>query len=167
MRIASTPRVGTTFDIYLPVCGEAERKAEIVTTIVPGNGESIAVVDDEKSVAAFVGARLEQLKYRAIVFNDPREALAALRAAPQRFDLVVTDLTMPHLTGHDLVHALRAAGQTIPAVLMSGFCSEGLTEDGIAALGQTILLPKPFNGDDLARAVRQALASGQPAEASS
>jgi len=159
LRIASTPGVGTLFEIFLPVCSDNERKAEVTSTIIPGNGESIAVVDDEKSVAAFVGARLEQLKYHTTVFNDPREALAALRAVPARFDLLVTDLTMPHLTGHDLVHALRATGLEIPAVLMSGFSNEGLSEANLAALGHTVLLPKPFNGDDLARAVRQALAS--------
>ena len=163
LRVSSTPGVGTVFEILLPVCSDTERKAETTITIIPGNGESIAVVDDEKSVATFVGARLEQLKYRATVFNDPREALAALCATPARFDLVITDLTMPHLTGHDLVHALRTAGLEIPVVLMSGFCNDGITADGLGALGRTVLLPKPFNGDDLARAVREALGNTEPA----
>jgi PAS domain S-box-containing protein len=157
LRIASRPGVGTTFDIFLPICIETEPKAESVSAIVPGNGESIAVVDDEKSVAAFVGARLDQLKYRTTVFNDPREALGAIRTDPVRFDLIVTDLTMPHLTGRDLVEALRTAGIAAPAVLMSGFCNDSLDSDDIAHLGRTVLLPKPFNGDDLARAVREAL----------
>ncbi len=165
MRIASRPGVGTTFDIFLPLCAETEHRTETITTIVPGNGETVAVVDDEKSVAAFVGARLDQLKYRTVVFSDPREALATLRADPRRFDLVITDLTMPHLTGHDLIHALRSDGIATPAVLMSGFCNEGLTEDGIGSLGRTVLLPKPFNGDDLAHAVRQALETTTPATA--
>ena len=159
LRVASRLGVGTTFEIFIPACVESEQKTENTSTIVPGNGEAVAVVDDEKSVAAFVGARLDQLKYRTVVFNDPREALATLRADPRRFDLVVTDLTMPHLTGHDLIHELRTAGIGTPAVLMSGFCNEGLTADGIGCLGRTVLLPKPFNGDDLAHAVRQALDS--------
>ena len=159
LRVTSRVGVGTTFDILLPVCAETEPQPETTTTITPGNGETVAVIDDEKSVATFVGARLDQLKYRSMVFNDAREALATLRAEPRRFDLVVTDLTMPHLTGHDLIHSLRSAGITTPVVLMSGFCNEGLTEDGIGELGRTILLTKPFNGDDLARAVRQALTS--------
>ena len=159
LRIASHPGIGTTFDIFLPVCIETEQKNDTVTPIVPGNGETIAVIDDEKSVATFVGARLEQLKYRTVVFNDPREALAAIHADPRRFDLIVTDLTMPHLTGHDLIHSLRAEHVGTPAVLMSGFCTDGITEDGIGQLGRTILLTKPFNGDDLAHAVRQAFAT--------
>ncbi len=166
LRITSTPGTGTTFDIYLPVCVESGQKHESTAAVVPGNGEIVAVVDDEKSVATFVGARLDQLKYRTVVFNDPREALHALRSGARRFDLVVTDLTMPHLTGHDLIHSLRSSGIDLPAVLMSGFCNEGLTEDGIGALGHTTLLPKPFNGDDLARAVRHALTSAVPAAAS-
>ncbi|HLP03641.1 MAG TPA: PAS domain S-box protein [Opitutaceae bacterium] len=157
LRIASRPGVGTTFDIFLPLCAETEQKTETVSIIVPGNGETIAVIDDEKSVAAFVGARLDQLKYRTIAFNDPREALAAIQAEPSRFDLVVTDFTMPHLTGRDLVEALRTAGIATPAVLMSGFCNDTLGPDEIGHLGRTVLLPKPFNGDDLARAVREAL----------
>jgi PAS domain S-box-containing protein len=157
LRITSRPGAGTTFDIFLPVSVETEQKTDPLTAIVPGNGEAIAVIDDEKSVATFVGARLEQLKYRTAVFSDPREALAAIRAEPRRFDLVVTDLTMPHLTGHDLIQTLRTEKLALPAVLMSGFCNDGLTEDGIGRLGRTILLTKPFNGDDLARAVRQAL----------
>jgi len=68
-------------------------------------------------------------------------------------------LTMPHLTGHDLLRSLRSDGLPTPAVLMSGFCGDGLTEGGIQSLGRTILLTKPFNGDDLARAIRQALAT--------
>jgi len=157
LRIASRLGVGTTFDIFLPVSVENEQKTDTLAPIVPGNGETIAVIDDEKSVATFVGARLEQLKYRTVVFNDPREALSAIHTEPHRFDLIVTDLTMPHLTGHDLIQALRTEGHSTPAVLMSGFCNDGLTEDGIGRLGRTILLTKPFNGDDLARAVRQAL----------
>ena len=159
LRIASQPGVGTTFDIFLPACTDTEPRSEPTAIIAQGNGEQVAVVDDEKSVAAFVGARLEQLNYRTAVFNDPREALAALRAEPRRFDLIVTDLTMPHLTGHDLLRALRSGGLATPAVLMSGFCGDGLTEGGIQSLGRTILLTKPFNGDDLARAIRQALAT--------
>ncbi len=159
LRIASRLGVGTTFEIFLPVSIETEQKTDTHTPIVPGNGETIAVIDDEKSVATFVGARLEQLKYRTVVFNDPREALSAIHTEPRRFDLIVTDLTMPHLTGHDLIQALRTEKLATPAVLMSGFCNDGLTEDGIGQLGRTILLTKPFNGDDLARAVRQALES--------
>ncbi|MFT3829847.1 MAG: PAS domain S-box protein [Opitutaceae bacterium] len=159
LRIASRPGVGTTFDIFLPRCAETEQKPEGVGVIVPGNGETIAVIDDEKSVAAFVGARLDQLKYRTITFNDPREALAAIQAEPSRFELVVTDFTMPHLTGRDLVEALRTAGIATPAVLMSGFCNDTLGPEEIGHLGRTVLLPKPFNGDDLARAVREALAT--------
>ena len=162
LRIASTPGVGTTFDIFFPVSIETEQKAETEAAIVPGNGETIAVIDDEKSVATFVGARLEQLKYRTIVFNDPREALAAIRAEPQRFDIIVTDLTMPHLTGQDLIQALRNEGLSMPTVIMSGFCNEGLAENGIDRLGRTILLTKPFNGDDLAKAVRRALETPLP-----
>ncbi len=164
LRVASRPGVGTTFDIFLPICADSEQKEESAKTIVPGNGEMIAVVDDEKSVATFVGARLDQLKYRTMVFNDPREALTAIQTEPARFDLVVTDFTMPHLTGRDLVEALRAVGIPTPAVLMSGFCNNALGPEDLARLGRAVLLPKPFNGDDLARAVREALDS-QPGAA--
>jgi PAS domain S-box-containing protein len=159
LRVSSTPGLGTTFEILLPVCNDTQPKSAAASALRPGNGERAAVLDDEKSIAAFVGARLEQLSYRTSVFNDPREALEALRATPARFDVLVTDLTMPHLTGIDLVRALRASGLEIPTVLMSGFCTHGVTQESLGALGHTVLLPKPFNGDDLARAVRQALDS--------
>ena len=159
LRVSSTPGIGTTFEILLPVCNEAEPKSDSAAVPLPGRGERVAVIDDEESVATFVGARLEQLSYRATVFSDSREALAALRASPARFDLVVTDLAMPHLNGLDLMRSLRTAGVQVPAVVMSGMSNHGVTEDVVGALGRLALLPKPFNGDDLARAVRQALDS--------
>jgi len=159
LRVTSAPGAGSTFEVFFPASFDNERKAEAAASVARGHKEQVLVVDDEKSVGSFVGVRLEQLNYQVEIFNDPREALAAIRAAPERYAVVVTDLTMPHLTGRDLVRAARAVRPDLPAVIMSGYGSDDDAHDS-RPLERTVMLPKPFNGDDLGRCVAEALRSG-------
>jgi DNA-binding NtrC family response regulator len=159
MRVTSQVGEGTTFQIFMPVCLETRDPKPLDEPVVHGGGETVAVIDDESSIATFVSSRLEQLNYRPVVFHSAPKAHEALMASPGRFQALVTDLTMPQITGSELLRQLRAAGIGIPAVLMTGVYFEDTIEDPIAHLSRTVILRKPFDGDDLARAVHECLAT--------
>jgi len=147
---------GTVFTLYFPVCEESEPSCTPQQTVRPGRGENIAIIDDESSISAFVAVRLEQLTYRVSVFNDPRIALEAITANPKRFQAIVTDYTMPYLTGDELIRALRKAGIDLPVVITSGDANANQLAH-IPALGRVRILPKPFTGEEIAQALQASL----------
>jgi PAS domain S-box-containing protein len=153
LALESAPGVGTTFRLYFPAATAAAPVQEVAQPVESGRGERILVVDDETSIGSFAAVRLEQQNYRAFVYDDPRRALAAVRAAPRSFDAVVTDLAMPGMTGLDLLRAIRAEGANLPAVVVTGN-REVLPPRALEALPRTVLVEKPFTGNDLARALR-------------
>ncbi len=156
-RVHSQPGTGTTFELYFPVCGEsvAPEPAES-ETIDAGASREILVVDDESTVVQFVSTRLKQFGYVPRIFSDPREAVAAFQTDVHRFSAIVTDLTMPHLTGADLVQKLRETGSTIPAIIITGYGRENALEK-LHTLSNTYVLGKPFSGEELARLVGRAI----------
>jgi CheY-like chemotaxis protein len=159
LRVRSRPNSGSTFDLYFPLSTESARPAAPGGPAPHGEMQEILVVDDEPSVAAYVTARLQQLSYRVVTFGDPREALSACQAAPSRFQAIVTDLTMPHMTGVDLIQKIRAIGRIVPAVIITGYGRDaGGTK--LAALPHCQMLYKPFGGEDLARILKLVITNG-------
>jgi PAS domain S-box-containing protein len=151
--VRSQPGVGTTFELYFPEAVEADvavREAD--TGILPGRGECILVVDDEEAICAVIGAMLEKIGYRAETFDDPRAALERLRAAPAAFDLLLTDRTMPHLSGPELVAQVHIVRPNIPAFMMSG-----LSDEDPAAGQEYGLVAKPIDIANLSHILRHAL----------
>jgi PAS domain S-box-containing protein len=149
---------GTTFRVFLPehadgVCAQAddgERK------LPRGRGERILFVDDER-VLCDAGTRLlAYLGYAPLAFADAEEALRRFRHDPTDFDLVITDLTMPHMTGLDLAMEISALRPELPVLLVSGF-SGTWTPERVKALGLRDLIAKPVSVEVLAAAVRRAL----------
>ncbi len=154
MQVSSQPGVGTTFDLWFPTVDEPVVETASVAVPVRGAGEEILLVDDEPLVAEFALVRLSHFGYRPVYFTDPREALAAFRAAPARFTAIVTDLTMPHLTGLDLVGEVRSVRKNLPAIILTGYGDES-TRARISSLPLCALLQKPFSGEDLALLLSQ------------
>ena len=157
--VASEVGQGTTFRVFFPICDRTVVTAAEKPPVVPGAGQHILVVDDETSVATFLEVRLQQLNYRPAIFTDPRRAIAAVAAAPRRFSALVTDLTMPGMTGIELVRQVRRIAGDLPVVLVTGNRS-GLAS--VEDLGRFAVVDKPFSGDDLARVLHQFL-TGAPA----
>jgi len=159
VNVASTPGRGSSFELFFPVCADSAGASSppTVATTPRGNQQEILIVDDEKPIAAFVSAQLRRLGYRVTAFNDPREAGAAFRAEPDRYQALVTDLTMPHQTGLDFIRELRSLGRIVPAVIITGHAGESIISES-SRLARCKVLHKPFDGDDLARAVAQILA---------
>jgi len=123
---------------------------------VPSGSERILVVDDEESVVTVEKKILESLDYQVTSFTDCAGARDAFLAAPQRFDLLLTDMYMPGMTGKELVAVLRAIRPDLPVLMCTGF-SEEMDKEKARELGIGRLLMKPMTFIDLARAVREVL----------
>jgi two-component system, cell cycle sensor histidine kinase and response regulator CckA len=123
---------------------------------VPTGHECILFVDDEDMLARLGQAALERLGYEVVACTSGLVALDTFRAAPERFDLVITDHTMPHMTGIDLIHALRRLRPALPIILCTG-SSGFVTAEKVRALGIEAFCMKPLLLHDLGRLVRQVL----------
>jgi len=151
--VRSQPGVGTTFELFFPAADEDEVVVPISDEpILRGHGESVLVVDDEPAICAAVGAMLGRLGYRVETFCDAGEALARFRAAPAAFDLVLTDRTMPRLTGPGLIAAIQQVRPGVRALLMSG-----LNESGDDSATGYDFVAKPLDISLLSQAVRRVL----------
>jgi DNA-binding NtrC family response regulator len=163
--VQSTPGVGTTFELYFPPADEVVVASAPLPQPVPsGEQKEILVVDDEGPITAILAKRLQQFGYRPEVFNDPRAALAAFAAAPTRFQALVTDLTMPQLTGAELLQEIRVLRPSLPAIIITGYGQDSVRSK-LDALPRCHLLLKPFDGDDLARALGNLLTAGNDVQA--
>ena len=141
---------GTTFTIWLPLAGETiVPSAEVATALPRGNGQTVMIIDDEKALVALTEEMLAELGYEPVGFNTGKAALDAFREAPQRFDTVLTDETMPELIGTDLAREIRLLRPDIPIVLMSGYSNVPLDERARAA-GISEVLRKPLRSKDIA-----------------
>jgi len=161
--VYSQPGEGSIFHLYFPAhAGVALTAALAEEGPVPrGDGERILVVDDEELLTQLGQETLVELGYIVEVTTRPAAALAMVRAAPQRFALVLTDQAMPGMTGIILASQLRKIRRDLPIILMTGY-SVSLTADVLEAAGIHQLLLKPINLQALATAVRSALAAKIP-----
>jgi len=166
--VDSTPGVGTRFTIVLP---RSRDRLDPAATAALGvdegidparNGtERIFLVDDEPLLTRLAARQLGRLGYRTTTFEDAAAALAALARDPHACDLLITDQTMPGLTGDALVRRARRLRPDLPFIVCTGH-SESLDPDLVRTLGGSELLLKPYDGPTLARAIRRAL-DGIPA----
>ena len=148
---------GTTFTIWLPAAGQMPRLlAEPAGELPRGNGETVMIVDDEAALVAFAEETLAELGYEPVGFASSLAALQAFREEPMRFDLVLSDETMPDLTGTELAREIRQLRPGISIILMSGYGGVQLSERAQAA-GVIDVLHKPLVRRDIAEPVARAL----------
>ncbi|MDR3045093.1 MAG: response regulator [Desulfovibrio sp.] len=152
--VQSTVGVGTEFEVLLPLAPQAGEEAATGPDSAHSGSGLALVVDDEAPLAAIMGAMLEKLGYRAVVTANPLDALERFRADPASWRLVVTDQTMPGMTGTELTRQVRALRPDLPVVLCSGF-SEGLGHDAAMEAGVSMMLAKPLLRADLAAALSE------------
>jgi len=150
---------GTAFHLYFPEhAGEAEQVATEETPVPRGHGERILFVDDEELLVQLGQQTLTELGYEVEVAILPSIALARVREDPARFALVISDQTMPGMTGLMLAARLQLIRPTLPIILTTGY-SLTLTPERIEEAGIFRLLPKPASIHALGTAVHDALAS--------
>jgi PAS domain S-box-containing protein len=155
--VYSEKGAGTTFQIYFPAIRQDEQGREIPEgTALKGGKERILFVDDEEFLINVGKQMLERLGYRVTTRSNGPEALELFRDQPDRFDLVITDQTMPRMTGLELAREMIAVRRDLPIVLCTGF-SEGLTAERTRDLGIRDFIMKPVVLHDLARTIRRAL----------
>jgi len=148
--VSTVVGLGTTFTIWLPCTGEAAApSAEPTARLSQGRGQTVLIVDNEQPLVALAEETLAELGYEAVGFSSSMVALQAFREAPQRFDVVLTDESMPELTGIELAREIALLRPDMPIVLMSGFGGPQLHQRAQAA-GIQELLRKPLRKKDLA-----------------
>ena len=157
IQVASEPGVGTQFHVYLPIISLNQDNPEVGRTqVLVGGIEKILLVDDEEMIALVLQQLLERLGYKVSIRVSSLEALAAFKAAPDRFDLVITDMTMPQMTGDTLAAEIKKIRPSIPIIMCTGF-SERIRPEDLQAIGIEGLLMKPVDATLLSQTVRRAL----------
>lgn len=157
IKVHSTVGKGTQIHIYLPIAkapSKTERKPQEIAQST-GN-ERILLVDDEKMIVALGGQMLKRLGYRVTTRLTSAEALEVFKADPQSFDLVITDMTMPNMTGDQLAEKLIAIRPDIPIMICTGF-NEKIDPDTAERMGIKALLMKPITISEMSRKVRGVL----------
>jgi signal transduction histidine kinase/ActR/RegA family two-component response regulator len=163
--VRSAANRGTTFAIYLPTApGEARRtpKATPYAEVAMGRGQRIAYIDDDESLVLLVQRMLERRGYAVDGFVDARAGLAALKADPGRFELVVSDYNMPGMSGIDVSREVRAIRPDLPVALISGLITNEMRERAAAA-GLHHLIFKPNAIEELCDAVQRLIGGEAPA----
>ena len=156
--VETAPGKGSTFVVYLPVAPAgitAEAEVPVPPATLRGH-ERVLCVDDEPLIASVCLRVLTAFGYDVNVTTSAEDALDRLRAAPEAYDLLLTDHTMPKITGIALASAARALRPDLPIILCTGQL-EWIDRQQAAAAAITLFLEKPFDRSSLARAVRSAL----------
>ena len=153
INVESDPGKGTSFFVYLPRVDRHEAEEQEEVEPLPRGNEHILFVDDEEAIVEFGRQVLEQLGYQVTTRTSSGEALDLFRAKPDRFDVVLCDVTMPIMSGIDLGIELMAIRSDVPIILMTGF-SELVTREKARSMGFRELVMKPFGVSDLAKTLR-------------
>jgi CheY-like chemotaxis protein len=155
--VASWPEEGTTFTLYFPENAGKVAPAAIEGPPPRGHGERILVIDDEEVLAVLMQHALGELGYEAVFTTEPEAGLGMVLADPMRFALVLTDQTMPGMTGLVLAGRLRDIRADLPVIMMTGYTAP-LLHDRVEAAGVREILLKPVTIRVLGIAVQAALA---------
>jgi CheY-like chemotaxis protein len=148
---------GSVFHLYFPVVEGEASSLDVKTQEIPlGNGQAVLVVDDEPAVLGLAKNLLSRLNYRPQVFLHPLEAVEAFRRDPGQCQIVLTDLTMPKLSGLELARQMHQIRPEIPIILSTGFSGE-LTQEQSRQAGIGYVLRKPYNLRELAQALHASL----------
>jgi signal transduction histidine kinase/ActR/RegA family two-component response regulator len=158
--IESRPGEGSLFQVYLPHAGEIalEQQGTRARSLPHGHGETILIVDDDAPLVPVAEEILAELGYEAVGFDQSPAALAAFRASPDRFDLVLTDELMPQMTGTELADALHQIRPDLPVILMTGG-GRPIGSQRLRAVGILDVVKKPLFSATIADVLARHLSS--------
>lgn len=147
---------GTIFHVFFPA-NTQEIASEVKPVVtVPGGNERILLLDDEQMLAELGGTMLERLGYEVTILTSSEEALSVFQRQPDRFDAVVTDQTMPGLTGLNLARRMLQIRPDLPIILCTGY-SALITEEQVIAEGIRGFIMKPLTTEKIAKLLRKVL----------
>ncbi|MFH2133144.1 MAG: ATP-binding protein [bacterium] len=160
IRVDSEPGKGSVFHIYLPALGNQRnpRSTRIAGEIARGRSEQVLLVDDEESILFSTKELLEDHGYIVRAFSNGEAAFSEFIKNPQQFDLILTDMTMPRMTGDLLSSRLLEVRRDLPIILCSGF-SDQISEQGALEIGIRKFLQKPIDSQHLLFSIREVLDS--------
>jgi CheY-like chemotaxis protein/two-component sensor histidine kinase len=157
IHVASQLGKGTTFTVYIPLMAKPSLSGLVNNEVILETGrERILLVDDEEMVARFEEQMLKRLGYQVVSLTSSLDALDAFRRDPEAFDILITDMTMPNLTGDQLARELISIKPGLPVILCTGF-SERIDHEIAASIGIKGFLMKPAVRSEMAQMVRKLL----------
>ena len=152
----SQPGEGTIFHVYLPVIAGGDLFVETQEDQIQSGTERILFIDDESIIADMNKSMLERLGYRVTIKTNSLEALATFQNQPEEFDLIITDQTMPDMTGSDLARHMLQIRPGIPVILCTGYSSQ-ISEEKAKSFGIKGFALKPLAKKNLAALIRKVL----------
>jgi len=152
--VASGQGKGTRFNIYLPVSDIEEETSELLDAYIPRGHEHIMLVDDEEFIIDIGKQALTNLGYQVTTYTSSSEALNAFRTSPDKFDMVITDMTMPEMTGEALAIEILKIQPEFPIIICTGF-SNRINDQKTRELGIKALLFKPYDFIKLGVLIRE------------
>jgi two-component system cell cycle sensor histidine kinase/response regulator CckA len=156
--VKSSPGKGSTFNVYFPIIAEAAVKIKEVSPPRHMGNERLLFVDDEEKLVELATEMLQLHGYQVTSRTSSTEALETFKAAPDKFDLVITDQTMPDISGSELAVALLKIRPDLPIILCTGYSAK-ISPETAHELGITDYFLKPFDTEQLLRSVRKVLDS--------
>jgi PAS domain S-box-containing protein len=152
----SVPGKGTVFEILIPAYQGYIEQVPEAETVCPTGYERILFINDDPSLFKLGKQRLEKLGYTVQGFTNPSEALAVFKADPEAFDLIITDLALPHMTGEQLSVGFLKIRPNMPVLICTGY-SENISGEKASRLGISSFAVRPLDMADLATVVRKVL----------
>ncbi len=152
----SEPGRGTTFHVFFPVIKDKVETEVVTSGTISGGSERILFVDDEESLVFAAKDYLEDFGYQVISERDPVRAFEIFKDDPEGFDLLITDMTMPHMTGDMLAREIMSIRPDIPVILCSGY-SEKISEENAKDMGIKAFVMKPALVEEMATTIRRVL----------
>ncbi len=154
--VMSQPGKGSVFTVYLPRAAEAAPTETVREDAIPTGHEKVLLVDDEEALAEMGQELVEGLGYRVTARTSSIDALATLKADPTAYDLIITDQTMPDMTGMELAEAVAAVRRDMPVILCTGF-SHIVNANRARAAGIRAFAMKPLTKREIAETIRKVL----------
>ncbi len=158
INVYSEPGKGTTFKIYIPKYQGKEKSISSYQEKVPlkGKGEKILLVEDDKTILEFAQSLLKELGYTVEAVSEPQQALALVQQPGKSFDLLLTDVIMPEMSGKDLADQIKKQLPQIKVLYMSGYTANAIAHHGVLDKGVNYI-QKPFSIQQIATKLRQVL----------
>jgi len=156
IKVESTEQIGTTFHIYIPNYLENMSSDSNESVIYKGSQQKVLFIDDESSIIQIADQMLQKLNYTGVCFQDSEKAYEFFMENPDSFDLIITDMTMPKISGIDLIQRIRIISDDIPIILCTGY-SEFLTNESIEKFKISDYIIKPISLQELSSKINQVL----------
>ncbi|MFH0975294.1 MAG: PAS domain S-box protein [Spirochaetota bacterium] len=151
---------GSIFSVIIPAADDKEIEIDRSDSIIKGGTEKILLIDDEEIIIKTLSTILGELGYQVKAFTDCLEALDEYKNNSAGYDLIITDYSMPHMTGIEMLKEIKEIKKDIPVILTSGYLDKAMEENALKE-GVSLVLAKPISTFQIADAVRKAMAGGK------